>query len=283
MLCCEITALCQPRLGNDAAEYEDAFAFGPLLSNQDAPRNGAGAKANANTHAARSSAAWIGGARAHVAIADGATESSFSGMWATMLARAYRKGEIQSISALRERTESLAQRWQHSLSFRRLPWYAEEKARMGAFSTLLGLTLAGPGETQRGLWWALAVGDSCLFHLRDDALIGSFPIHQSSEFGNSPLLLSSNLGRNARVWESAAAVMGAWRDGDVFLLATDALAHWLLTQHERKARPWCELMEIAHDAGAGACANEAFAAWVAERRSGSTMRNDDVTCLVVSV
>lgn len=272
MLRCEVIALHQPKLGNDAGDYEDAFAFGPMLSpmHVDASHNGDDGIANAN-------AVWIGGERAHVAIADGATESSFSGMWATMLTRTYRKGEMQSVSTLRERTELLSQRWQHSLAFRRLPWYAEEKARMGAFSTLLGLTITSPSERYSGMWWALAVGDSCLFHLRGDALITSFPIHQSSEFGNSPALLSSNLARNARVWENVATVAGEWQENDTFILATDAAARWLLTQCELSHQPWDEILHIANSP----CAREDFAVWLADCRARKAMKNDDVTCLVL--
>lgn len=270
-LCCAVVALHQVKAGNAACDFEDAFAFGPSLSYP-----------HPDVALAHSDATFIGGARAHVAVADGATESSFSGMWATMLVRAYRKGEMQSTTALRKRVDSLAQRWLHSLNFRKLPWYAEEKARMGAFSTLLGLTIMPSVEPQGegGTWQATAIGDSCLFHIRNDALIQSLPVLHSSEFDNSPALLSSVGANNATLWNSVAPCEGRWKLNDIFLLATDALARWLLAQNERGHHPWSEVIRIAQS---GARARDTFTAWVAECRANWGMKNDDVSCLVVQM
>src|SRR6266513_307758 len=65
-----------------------------------------------------------------------------------------------------------------------LPWYAEEKMRSGAFSSLAGLTLHGPaaeetGDGAGGAWESFAVGDSCLFQVRADELIVAFPLGSS--------------------------------------------------------------------------------------------------------
>src|SRR5262245_53960409 len=78
------------------------------------------------------------------AVADGATETSFSGAWANVLVRAYGQGQLNARN-LWKSLPCLQKEWLHSvrLCAQPLPWYAEEKLRDGAFSSILGLTL-GP-------------------------------------------------------------------------------------------------------------------------------------------
>lgn len=262
---CTVAALHQVKHGNRDDEYEDAFAFA-------------------------SSAVQAADREMHVAVADGATEASFAGAWAAMLAHAYHRGEIQSVAELHARVESLAQCWWSELRQRELPWYAEAKARQGAFSTLLGLSLfpahplarpdsGPPAGPPSGAWRALAIGDSCLFQVRSGDLMLSLPIVEARQFDHAPRLLSTHAAANADVWDGVVTHAGEWIAGDVFILATDALAHWLLDQHERGHSPWPELLRIANDAQA----DNAFRAWVAECRANWGLRNDDVTCVVVTV
>src|SRR3954468_13385292 len=82
--------------------------------------------------------------------------------------------------------------WGRAVAGKPLPWYAEEKARAGAFAALVGLELSRQGNEDCGQWSALACGDSCFFQLRSEAVIESFPIARSDEFSNAPLLLGSH-------------------------------------------------------------------------------------------
>src|SRR2546422_7087812 len=101
-----------PKAGNSHEEYEDAFW----------PQE----RIDLHTPAFR------------CAVADGATETSFSGLWAQMLVRAYCKGEL---SRKRQDLSRLQRNWLKFVSGRPLPWYAEEKLRSGAFSSIVGLAL----------------------------------------------------------------------------------------------------------------------------------------------
>jgi hypothetical protein len=242
--------------------------------------------------------------------------------------------------------------WHESIAWDRLPWFAEDKARKGAFSALLAFRLeaaaatdlvvgerqptggadpiadgeagaesdpadetqatngsqpsseeepageirpadgdqaavrdtveseaavpAAPLEhdTDRG-WYAFAIGDCCMFQIRDDALVLAFPMESAEQFNSRPLLLSSNPDNNRGVWDSIAFGQGDCRDGDVFLFATDALAHWILAESEGGRRPWrtlCALRSLAD-----------FADLVARLRHDRAMRNDDVTLVRLTV
>ena len=46
-------------------------------------------------------------------------------------------------------------------------------------------------DKPEGYWKVAAYGDSCIFHIRNSNLIKSFPLSYSSEFNNTPNLISS--------------------------------------------------------------------------------------------
>jgi hypothetical protein len=243
------------KAGNAATEYEDAYDFG-----------------------------WSPATSAPVfrcAVADGATEASFSALWATKLVRAYCNGTLSPAASLSAALEGLQQEWLAQVgSAPDVQWYVEEKLRHGAFSSLVGLTLeraAGRDDgSGGGAWQAVAVGDSCLFHLRDDELLVRFPLARAEEFNNRPFLLSSNPAGNGALVENTSTFLGEWRAGDIFYLMTDALAHWFLQEYERGERPWRTLASMEDDGR-----EEAFADFISARRTAQTLRNDDVTMLTV--
>src|SRR4051812_41117456 len=93
--------------GNSHDEYEDAFA------------------ADAET--------------GRFAIADGASESSFAGLWARLLVQGFvhpvlTDGPPDWLAPLRKR-------WAKEVDALELPWYAEEKREQGAHATFLGVLL----------------------------------------------------------------------------------------------------------------------------------------------
>src|SRR5690554_4413185 len=120
-----------PKRGNTKEEYEDA-------------------------HAVRR---FRGGNWLSVALADGATETSFSAQWAQKLVKSHVKRAIRNQRNLQMRVETLSRSWKEEVDALSLPWYAEEKARLGAFSSLLAVEIAvGSNQSSRsGIWRALAV------------------------------------------------------------------------------------------------------------------------------
>src|SRR6185369_17172238 len=86
-------------------------------------------------------------------------------------------------------------------------------------------------------WHALAIGDSCLFQVRDGRLFESFPLCRAVEFNSRPVLVSSNPTSNERVWEEVYYKEGDTQPEDLFFLATDALSQWFLAEHESGGKP----------------------------------------------
>lgn len=239
-----------PKAGNADAEYEDAFW--PAEAAADVPLNGF-----------------------RCAVADGATETSFSGAWAELLTRRWCEEDgdlaqfLASVPALREQ-------WGGQIESVEMAWYAEEKARAGAFSSLLGLTLADalPDDGWPARWEAVAVGDSCLFQLTQDRVV-AFPLRRAADFNNSPYLLSTVSQSIEDVSEHLSILGGRCVAGDVFYLMTDALACWFL-----------RLLEEGDPAGefiGDIRAQKHFADFVRQWRNESDgdgrpyLRNDDVT------
>jgi hypothetical protein len=213
--------------------------------------------------------------RAHFAIADGASEASFAGLWARLLT----EGFVAARKPWRnlDWLEPLRQRWSAEVSGLPLPWYAEAKRDEGAFATFLGLAFTSATATRPAIWRALAIGDSCLFRLKAGRLKSSFPVQRSDDFSNAPKLLCSRQ-RGADAIDLREQTSGKWRPGDRFLLATDALAAWLLRQAEQGGDPAAEAAALLAESDPEA----AFPGWCDERRSKG-MRNDDVTLLVIDL
>lgn len=189
------------------------------------------------------------------AVADGATESAFAGAWARTLVEEFVNADVtvpETFDESLHRTRRVfGQRIaEHATE---LPWYAATKAEEGAFAAFLGLVLY-----PNGAWRGVAVGDCCLFQLREGEVLEAWPIDDPDAFGNRPDLLGSRLDMGHPEAEMTSA---QWTPGDHFLLVSDALAAYLL-RHDPAA---------ASDLDA-----QAFEAFVAAAREDG-MRNDDVT------
>ena len=70
---------------------------------------------------------------------------------------------------------------------------------------------------------------------------------------------------------------GECQPGDRFFLATDALAHWFLTQHEEKRQPWHTVLAACQQSA------DTFVAWIEALRDERDIRNDDVTLVIIDV
>jgi hypothetical protein len=220
-------------------------------------------------------AAAIANDRMRFAVADGATETSFSGAWARQLVRAFTSGKL-SIPIALEELIPLQARWQESIAHRHpLPWYAEEKANSGAFAAFVGLEFSQE-KTDAGtrkIWRATAAGDSCLVQVRGDEIIHAFPLADSASFGNRPNLLSSAPSSNGDSSELVKQCTGSWGCEDVFFLMTDALACWFFKEQELGNKPWILFRDLDTQDSVP------FEKFVTDLRASGRMKNDDVTLL----
>jgi hypothetical protein len=215
------------------------------------------------------------------AVADGASEASFAAAWARLLVEQFLVTPGKPWRDL-DWLGPLRRQWARQVDELVLPWYAEEKRELGAFATFLGLAFRPSSIGPHGYWRALAVGDCCLFHARDNRLVQPFPLTRSTDFGNRPRLLASRPGPRPGPEEVNSAceqAHGHWQPRDRFLLTTDALAQWFLLRSERGHQPLAEVDSLLAESDPPA----AFVGWVDERRNQELLRNDDVTLIVIDV
>jgi hypothetical protein len=197
------------------------------------------------------------------AVADGVAESAFAGTWAKLLTEIF----VRSRDQLSIWLPSAQQAWQVQCQRPHMPWYVEEKFVEGAHATFIGLCFRGPRT-----WHASAVGDCCLFHVREGGLRQAFPVRQSQDFGSCPPSLRSRSNGDEK-GTKYLHLWGRWHQGDLILLATDALGEWFLRQFEERREPWNECRQIK--------TQQQFAGWVRQRREAKEIRNDDTTLMVI--
>jgi hypothetical protein len=193
------------------------------------------------------------------AIADGATESVYAGLWAEALAEAVAGADLASPEDWDDALGAARTSWAASVdaSTEPVPWYVEEKRRQGAFATVLGVSLHAGGRLQ-----ARAVGDGVLIRRRDGTQTG-WPIDDPDAFSNRPKLVSS---RARAAAPDASVHTGTWAPGDTFLLATDAVAAWLLANAP-------DLPDTADD----------LESTLRQARTDGRLRNDDLTLIRIDM
>jgi hypothetical protein len=205
-----------------------------------------------------------------IALSDGATESSFSQEWAKELVTAFINHDQPKSAWL----VTAQQNWQQWLENQNLSWFAKRKVEQGAFATFLGFEIVDDLS-----WKAIALGDSCLFVVRNCELRitnyelrKSFPLKQSEEFGNRPRLIGTYSNTEQICFSE---INGNAEIGDRFYLATDAIACWIFKQLEANQDPWVKLDEIS--------SQDMFVNWVNDLRDHHEIANDDTTLLCLEI
>ena len=207
------------------------------------------------------------------AVADGATESVFARAWAKQLARGLVGRRATTADTFRDALSVWREAWQTTGDERtgERPWYVEAKAEEGAFATVLGVSLHPDGR-----WQAVSIGDCCLFQVRADAIVRSWPFEEPNAFTNRPALVPSRSDQTVPPPDTAS---GTWRPQDTFLLTTDAVAAWLLGGNasvDPGTPPVAPAVAIQWD-------EDTFRTAVEAARAEGALRNDDATLLVIHV
>lgn len=214
--------------------------------------------------------------RLRVAIADGATESSFAKEWSNLLTKSFDKFKLPLKETLLNKLSDLRKKQEVLLKDKELPWYAQEKAENGAFSAFLGIRI----DLVNHNYEAIAIGDCCLFHVRNEVLINQFPVKNSSDFGNNPYLISSKPNKNADLDNYLIEEKGDLSKGDLLFLMSDALAHWFMKNNELNEHPWNILLGLK---GKTKEEKQKFNSWLTERRATKEIKNDDVVLAIIEL
>ena len=212
------------------------------------------------------------------AVADGATLSFFPKQWAELLVERFCEMPNLSLNA---------ENWKQWLVPIQEKWYKQVEERVKvrgqfyltnsfntrepAVSTLVGLEV----EKTKQKWRAVVVGDSCLFH-KNSSGFRSYLIEQSEDFTSRPEAFASFPETNHYDPEF---IRGEIQSGDTFILATDALAKWILEHKESE-----NLEEILHQLRQIENREE-FNQFVDQARDDEKIRlvNDDVALMLISV
>lgn len=227
------------------------------------------------------------------AVSDGASESLLAGDWARLLARTtielaqederilstpnHFASALLKVSAQWDNwlTEYLADREARG---RPVQWYEQPKLIQGAYATLLTACFSRSPEDNLTRWRAAAVGDSCLFHVRENELMYAFPMTSASGFDMVPKLVNSRNKDHALLASRAEMASGQYEPGDEFFMCSDALACWFLGETENGAFPWRMLKHFSYP-----CDAHEFETWTTTLRRDGQMRNDDVTLVHIDL
>jgi len=158
-----------------------------------------------------------------------------------------------------------------------MPSWMSEGWKAGSYATLIGLTLERPRGTGPGPWIATAIGDSCLFQVRDDRVIAAFPFTSVEEFPVQPSMIATRARAEGHIVGHARTTRGFWYAGDEFWLMSDAVAAWFLrADHERSLFNKIEQVRRLR-------ATDSAADFAARLAQNDGMQPDDVTVLQLIV
>ena len=216
------------------------------------------------------------------AVADGATLSFFPREWATLLVEHFCKNPDLSLmkKSWRAWIAPIGEKWYEQIEEKvneQSPWYVKNpyNTKEPAVSTFIGIKF----NKDCGEWEAMIVGDSCLFHQSDtqsDTGFKSYLIEDSADFTNYPEVFASYAKDNH---SEPKFRHGKANPGDTFILATDALAKWIL-EHKEAGE-----LDAVLDSLKAVESEEHFHQFVHKARHSKTIRlvNDDVTLMLISV
>jgi hypothetical protein len=215
--------------------------------------------------------------RRRFAISDGASESGFSRLWSRVLVDEFVLHSDCAPSEWSIWLPAAQRRWLDEMKHVNIPWYGEDQFQQGSFATFLGIVLSDDETNCR--WHAVAVGDSCLFHTRENDLLNAFPMQKSSAFSSLPQLVGSRSSVKVISDKRSVYAEGSALTNDRLWLTSDALSKWCLAELEEGRPLWQELSDFL----APSTSQEQFADWIDRLRSERGMQNDDVTLVIIDV
>ena len=222
--------------------------------------------------------------RGRYAVADGATLSFFPRQWAELLVKRFCYPEGLSLSLEEDNWEAwiepIQQEWLEKVS----ETVQETKDYMlvdrlskleSALSTFIGIEF----NIDKGEWKALILGDSCLFH-QSGSEFKSYLLERLADFQYRPKSFAS-FQKDNPIGGPPEVISDKALPGDLFILATDALAKWVV-QHKEVSKG---KLEEALDQLKQIETDEQFNQFVDIARDQEDIRliNDDVTLMLISV
>lgn len=201
------------------------------------------------------------------AVFDGATESFAAQRWVKLVSQAWLEATTFDLAILQRQYEA-------ALRAIKLSWAQEQAAGRGSFTTLASIK-AAPGGLA-----ATCVGDSAILLVKDKRIVEAYPSMQPTDYSSVPDALSSDqelvfLGEE--LLESCSWTIPVESDEiDTAILATDAVAVWLLQANQVQANEHLAAVLEVGD-------TSAWEQLVASEREAGRMKPDDSTVMMIAV
>jgi len=227
-------------------------------------------------------------------MSDGVASAIFSGQWAELLTTGViaQPPDPDDKDAFARWLRALRQVWSEQIRTSGLAWFQKAKLPRGAFATLLWIriqekviqekvsgtiltedkmvpdTFLAPAYRLR----AYAIGDTCLFHVRERKVLHTFPVEKAAQFEADPLVLGSVDLKRDQLLKFSVLDEPCQRD-DLLVLCTDAIAEWALRGTELGSAPeWDDFWQMTE---------EDWRDGIEELRRQGLMRYDDATLVLL--
>ena len=220
--------------------------------------------------------------RSTIALADGAGSSLYPKKWAEILVQSFCADLDNPIAKIRtdhqEWLKSSQEQWRKyylaKLTNPNKKWWEKgSQLKNCGSATFLGLNLSNNRDRQLTKWEAVVVGDSCLFKLDGNTEnLTTFPLNNSQDFKSTTPCWSS-----LPEYSSCLPLFkeGYYSQGDIFLLATDALSQWILKDYENRSPEWKKIFQLEKMAD--------FVGIIEGLRQKNLIKNDDTTAVLIKV
>jgi hypothetical protein len=163
------------------------------------------------------------------AVTDGAAQGFQVQTWARLLAARFvqLRPALDDLDSLAAWVSTCRAVWLQTFDLTSVrPGQQEMYHRFGGSATFIGLQVGEADSTDGTIpWRAWAVGDACVFHLRDGAVRLSFPLADPDAFSAAPLTLRT---KHDMPLPRPLLAAGRGLPGDVIALATDAVSNWIV-------------------------------------------------------
>jgi Protein phosphatase 2C len=209
------------------------------------------------------------------AIADGATQSFFPGIWSDLLVKHFCEvsADMTDVeqwlkpvqAAWLTQVQQLAKQTKKAKTATWIQIQNQISRRTTAAATFVGVEFTDDHAN------CTLIGDSCVFTVKGEQ-VESWLLQKSVDFTTAPEFLGSYPNRFKPTFHSIPL------ESDMYvLLATDALAEWILKCQEEDESKIREILQIANQEGF-----ENFVE-VARKDSNLPMKNDDVTLIILKI
>lgn len=216
------------------------------------------------------------------AIADGVSSAVFSASWAQILTQSVVTAppDVHDTASFGAWLAERRKEWAAGIDVTKLPYHLLMKLRQvgGGFATLAWIDITrdeqATGTDAEYQITGRGVGDSCVFHVRESELVAKWPMEAAADFDADPLSIGS---MNPQFDPQLVFQEFAWqcRDGDLLVLATDAIAAWVYKMIEAE-QPinWHDLAELP---------DEQWTEYIAALRDSHWLKRDDTTLIFIGL